>query len=172
MIQKPYHDYVSMTKGCIMPMFFDLNKEALRQQYFSAWQRYQDKELLSQLEQEIVTVILQHSEYQAIFDYQINIIDQDHSACSLQENPFLHLGLHLAIREQLQTNRPTGILNIYNILLEKYTDAHQVEHYLMHVLMNLFLDTQKIRIADIEQEYIKRLNCCIENSRNSIVATS
>ena len=39
-----------------------------------------------------------------------------------QINPFLHISLHLAIIEQVQTNRPFGINEAYYKLVNKYNN--------------------------------------------------
>ncbi|WP_204318325.1 DUF1841 family protein [Serratia marcescens] len=39
-----------------------------------------------------------------------------------ETNPFLHMGLHLAVREQVATDRPQGIRTVYTKLIEKYQD--------------------------------------------------
>ncbi|MDE5005298.1 DUF1841 family protein, partial [Francisella tularensis subsp. holarctica] len=56
-------------------------------------------------------------------------IDKDYLPLVGQINPFLHISLHLAIIEQIQTNRPFCISNVYQQLLVKYNnDEHKVHH--------------------------------------------
>ena len=51
-----------------------------------------------------------------------------------RENPFLHMGLHLAVREQLSVDRPPGIRDLKGQLQARYGDAHRAEHALMEAL--------------------------------------
>ena len=55
-------------------------------------------------------------------------------AATESENPFLHLGLHLALREQVATNRPLGIAGVFQRLVSKYGDPLEAEHQIMAVL--------------------------------------
>jgi len=46
------------------------------------------------------------------------------------ENPFLHMGLHLAVREQLSIDRPPGVREIQQALAARLGE-HDAEHVLM-----------------------------------------
>ena len=104
-------------------MLFNPSRDELRQHYRQAWQKHLGKKPLSPLEAQIVDVIALHPEYQA------EILSDKHYLPEHGEtNPFLHLGLHIAIQEQVQTNRPQGITQIYQTLLSKQQDPHHVQH--------------------------------------------
>jgi len=109
---------------------FGTDRAALRQQFYQAWAKHQQQQLLSPLEAEIVAVILMHPEYHDFFN------DAPINPCSASENTdvFLHLSLHLSLWEQLSTNRPRGIQTIYQELLQKYNDELIVEHDMMECL--------------------------------------
>jgi hypothetical protein len=54
-------------------------------------------------------VILLHPEYQGILDDADRYLDKDYSPEMGDTNPFLHMSMHVAIKEQLSINQPTGI---------------------------------------------------------------
>ena len=84
-------------------MFYSQNISELRQFYLDSWKKYQNKETLSSLEQQISQVLENHPEYQKWLNEQY--LDTQFHFETYGENPFLHMGLHLAIQEQIQTKR-------------------------------------------------------------------
>lgn len=74
-----------------------------------------------------------------------------------QPNPFLHMGLHLAIREQIATDRPAGISAIFKNLINKYNDSLTVEHLMMEQLAECLWLSQKNNIPPDEHQYLQIL---------------
>jgi hypothetical protein len=138
-------------------MFYGDTIEETRQMYFSCWEKFQQKKILSALENEIVQVILDHPEYHKIFDNQQKFQQQTYYPEAGEANPFLHMGLHLAIREQIGTNRPLGISEIYNHLIKKYQNTLQVEHLMMEQLAECLWLSQKNNTPPDENQYIQHL---------------
>ena len=79
-------------------------------------------------------------------------------------NPFLHINLHLALRDQLSINQPAGIKNAYDTLLVKLKDEHAVEHLLMDCIAEMIFSSQKNHTPMDHQAYFQ----CIQNQVNSI----
>lgn len=48
-----------------------------------------------------------------------------------ESNPFLHLALHLSVREQVQSDFPQGVRSLYERLKLVLGDEHIAEHRLM-----------------------------------------
>ena len=129
-------------------MFYSQNIRELRQYYKTAWNKKLKKENLSDLEKNICYVIELHPEYHQMLNMETletNFTDN---------NPYLHLGLHLAIQEQIKTNRPNGIKNVYIALLKKYT-SHQTEHVLMEILENTLHTAIKNNHEPDEKVYLQ-----------------
>jgi hypothetical protein len=70
-------------------------------------------------------------------------------------NPFLHLGMHIGLQEQIATDRPTGISAIYRQLLLKSGDTHQAEHRLMECLERTLWEAQQSQSAPDEESYLE-----------------
>jgi hypothetical protein len=129
------------------------NHLAFRQAFFVAWQKYQKKLPLEQLEAELIEVILLHPEYHPIIE-QTSTLQQQEFA--IEENPFVHMSLHLAIREQVNTNRPTGITLIHQ-QLQTHLDQHTVEHQMMTCLAQLLWQAQQNGVMENDEIYLEKL---------------
>ena len=133
-------------------MFND--REQIRKTYLAAWQKHLAKQPLSGLETQLVELILLHPEYQSFFENPDDDLQHNYRT---DNNPFLHLGLHLGIREQLATNRPAGIREIFTKLMQKHQDQHQVEHLMMDVMANILWEAQQSNALPDEALYLERL---------------
>ena len=94
-------------------MIFGQDRHELREMYADAWQKHRDKTPLSPLEAQIVQVIEDHPEYHEAVGGDLA---KDFTVEGGKTNPFLHMGLHLSIREQVATDRPPGIAAIFRQL--------------------------------------------------------
>ncbi|MCW8853133.1 MAG: DUF1841 family protein [Gammaproteobacteria bacterium] len=129
---------------------FGNDRNQLRKAYHDAWTRFQQGLPLQPLEQQIVTVIQEHPEYQK----QISNLLTDFFPESGQTNPFLHMGMHLALREQVATNRPIGITMCFRSLTKKMGSPHEAEHQMMECLGEALWTAQQNAIAPDEQAYL------------------
>ncbi|NNF16680.1 MAG: DUF1841 family protein [Gammaproteobacteria bacterium] len=131
---------------------FGQDRRTLRQMYRTAWQKATRQQALTALEAQIVAVIHDHPEYQREIE---SGMDQEYLPESGQTNPFLHMSLHLAVRDQLATNRPHGIAQLYKQLQERCGDAHDAEHRLTEFMGQELWQAQRDRRAPDEQRYLK-----------------
>jgi hypothetical protein len=136
-------------------MIFGQDREELRQMYVDAWRKSVNSEVLSPLEAQIASVVQEHPEYQAILEHAP--LDADFEPEGGQTNPFLHMGLHLAIREQVATNRPAGIASVHRTLSQKSGDEHSTEHQMIDCLAETLWEAQSANAAPDEQKYLERL---------------
>ena len=123
--------------------------------YADAWRKAQGAEVLSPLEAQIAQVIEDHPEYQSALS------DEAREASFTPEagktNPFLHMGLHLAVRDQVATDRPPGISNIFQQLVKKYSKTHEAEHRMLDCLAETLWEAQNRNGPPYEQKYLERL---------------
>ncbi len=139
-------------------MFYGQTIQEIRHMYFASWNKYQQKQALSPLEHEVVQVILAHPEYHQTIEQQQVYQEHQYYPELGETNPFLHMGLHLAIREQVKTNRPEGIALIYKNLLEKYADPLHVEHLMMEQLAECLWLSQKNNLPPDEEQYLTTIS--------------
>lgn len=138
-------------------MFYGNNIQDTRPLFYSSWQRYRNHETLQPLEQQLVTVIIEHPEYHELLE--TNSLDSIQTFFPElgQTNPFLHMGLHLAIREQVATNRPPGITEAFRQLNQKYQDHLAVEHLMMDSLVECLWTAQRNNTLPDEIAYLNAL---------------
>lgn len=138
-------------------MFYGDTIQETRQLFFTSWEKFIQKQVLSPLESQIAQVILDHPEYQALIEQPTQFQEQAYYPELGQTNPFLHLGLHLAIRDQVATNRPEGIKACFNRLVIKYKDPLAVEHLFMDQLAECLWRSQKDNLPPDEVAYLHSL---------------
>ena len=113
-------------------MFHGTDRRSMRETFARAWTRHRGGEPLGDLERQIAAVIEWHPEYHALLENP-DALERDFTPDGGQSNPFLHMGLHLAVRDQLGTDRPAGIRAIFDAI-RAATDEHAAEHVLLERL--------------------------------------
>lgn len=139
-------------------MFYGDTVQETRQLFFKSWDHYRNKKFLSPLEHQIVQVVIDHPEYQKVLETANTYQDHTYYPELGETNPFLHMGLHLAVREQIATDRPAGIALIFKQLLQKYSDPLTVEHLIMDQLAECLWLCQKNNLPPDEQVYLNNLS--------------
>jgi len=125
-----------------------------RQAFFDVWAKMQDGRPMTALEGIIADVIRMHPEYHPLLERGIESLDKDWSPEGGETNPFLHMGMHIAIREQLSIDRPPGIKAAYQSLLTKTHDAMQAEHLMLECLGETLWRAQRENRIPDEQLYL------------------
>jgi len=105
-------------------MLFTQDRTRTRDMFRRAWAKHTSGQELEPLEKQISSLIEEHPEYHSLLSGSQEVVDKDFTAEDGHENPFLHLSLHLALREQVGTDRPAGIASITRSLLLKHGDGH------------------------------------------------
>lgn len=114
----------------------------IRQVYINVWQKIKDNnKVFDPMETIIADIIDLHPEYHSFLDKE-NALTQDFTPEMGNTNPFLHMGMHIAIREQISTNRPIGIKSIY-MKRCKTQELHDIEHKMMECLGETIWKAQK-----------------------------
>lgn len=138
---------------------FGHDRATLRAQYGAAWRKARAGAALSPLEQALAQLIEEHPEYHALFGEDDDAARRrDFSPDAGAENPFLHLGLHMALREQVATDRPAGIRRIHRRLAARQGSPHAAEHVMMHCLGQALWEAQRAGRPPDEGRYLDCLN--------------
>ena len=112
---------------------FTPSRDQARQLFFGAWQKYRSSAPLSGLERIAVDVIASHPEYHRLLEDRQSL-ERDYSPADGAINPFLHLGLHLAIEEQLSIDQPPGLRAEYERIAAAAGSEHDAKHELLECL--------------------------------------
>lgn len=139
---------------------FSHHRHTYRQAFMDAWTKSRSGESLEPLEAQIVAVLRLHPEYQPLLEDPEGSLDRDWSPAEGDTNPFLHLGLHLAVLEQLTLDRPAGIRRLHRQLVSTTGDCHEADHRIMGCLAESLWRVQHEARAFDEKGYLK----CIRRS--------
>lgn len=152
-------------------MLFSQDRRQLREVFFRAWQRHREHQSLEGVESLIVAVALRHPEYHALLEHPEQAEDRDYPPDAGQTavqgrtnaarggtlaaaNPFLHMGMHIAIEEQLALDQPRGIRDRYQQLRIQVGDEHTAQHHIMECLGEWLWRAGREDTAPAESEYL------------------
>ena len=136
-------------------MIFSQDRNELRKMYVDTWTKHVAGRPLSPLEVQIAAVIAEHPEYHDALAG--DDLGRDYTPEDGRSNPFLHMGLHLGIREQVATDRPAGIAGIYRELSVRDGDPHAAEHRMIECLAETLWEAQSAGRAPDERLYLECL---------------
>jgi len=138
-------------------MLFGNDRGSLRLAYMEAWQRHRGGLPLEPLQAQIADVISLHPEYHPLLEGDEDDLDKDWLPEGGETNPFLHMGLHLAIRDQVATDRPAGIAAIFQRLVQRSGDIHLAEHLMLECLGEALWRARKDHRPPDESAYLEAL---------------
>jgi hypothetical protein len=137
-----------------MPSFDAQSRDQLRRSYAEAWAKHLAGTPLSPLEAMICDVVGLHPEYQGLLANPLAAAAFEPHAHGDADNPFLHMGLHIAVREQLSVDRPPGIRDLHRQLQAKHRGPHDAEHALMEALGETLWQAQRDGVAPDAERYL------------------
>lgn len=140
-----------------MPFFADQSRDETRRFYITVWRRYKERLPLEPLEAQVAQVIADHPEYIPLLESGEDALHVDFSPETGRVNPFMHMALHQALRDQIATDRPEGVARIYQRLAKRTGDPHQTEHAMAGVLAELMWETLHHRREADMNDYLERL---------------
>jgi hypothetical protein len=136
---------------------FGNDRDRLRRYYCTVWEKVQAGQPLEPLEHLMAGVIREHPEYQPALANAETALGREYLPEMGETNPFLHMGMHIAIQEQLSSDRPTGIREVYQQLCQRLGDPHPAEHQMMECLGETLWEAQRAGVEPDEQVYLERL---------------
>jgi len=129
------------------------SRDEIRKIYLKVWQKMHNQSLLEPMEAIIADVIKLHPEYQQILDKGESAVEKDFSPEDGQTNPFLHMGMHITLREQAGGDRPAGIHDVYQNLVQQ-KGMHEAEHAMMECLGQTLWNAQRLNAMPDENAYL------------------
>lgn len=137
---------------------FTPSREQARQLFFDTWRKYRQQEKLFGMEVLALEVILMHPEYQSVLEDIDRFRDKDYPPEMGDTNPFLHMNMHMAIKEQLSIDQPVGICERYALLLTRMSNEHDAMHQIMECLAEMLWQSQRDQSAPNAQIYFACLD--------------
>ena len=135
---------------------FSQDRQQLRQFFVQAWEKHQAGQSLQPLERLVADVIAQHPEYHDHLTHD-GALERDYTAEDGQTNPWLHMGMHISLGEQLGADRPAGIRTAYQRVLARFGDPHAAEHAMMECLGVTLWEAQRHQAPPDESGYLECL---------------
>ena len=140
-----------------MPFFDNQSRDELRRVYVEAWRKRRAGLPVEPLEAQVADVVALHPEYHAALERDDEALARDYSPEGGQSNPFLHMGLHLAVRDQIATDRPAGLRQAFTSLAARLGSAHEAEHRIIECLAEAMWEAQRSGRPPDEAAYLQRV---------------
>src|ERR1044072_5974298 len=139
-----------------MPFFDNRSRDDLRRVYVEAWRKRRAGLPVEPLEAQVADVIALHPEYHAALE-RAEALAHDYTPEGGQSNPFLHMGLHLTVRDQVATDRPAGLRQEFTALAQRLGSAHEAEHRIIECLAEAMWEAQRTGRPPDETAYLQRV---------------
>jgi hypothetical protein len=134
---------------------FSTDRSSLRRVFLDAWHKYNDRQPLQPLEGLVVEVVRQHPEYHPVLEQDDAALHKDYLPETGETNPFLHLAMHVSLGEQVASDRPPGIRDLYQRLVRETGHPHEAEHRLMECLGLSLWEAQRAGRLPDEAAYLE-----------------
>ena len=132
------------------------NRDQMRRVFLDVRDKLDQGRPLEPMEALIADVLQLHPEYDRLLSDPERALGADFDADSGQSNPFLHLAMHLSLREQAQVDRPAGIRDIHSRLCRRL-GVHDAEHAMMECLGQALWQAQRDGRPPDEQAFLECL---------------
>lgn len=135
---------------------FTNNRNELRKVFFDSWKQRREGLAMDAMQEIIANIVELHPEYHALLEDE-DAIDKDFTPEQGESNPFLHMSMHIALHEQISTNRPDGIQDCYTQIIKKSGSEHEAEHAMMECLGESLWIAQRNKTTPDEVTYLECL---------------
>lgn len=145
---------------------FKPSRAQARQLFFDTWHKYRQREILTGLESLALEVILLHPEYHDMLNDRNRYIDKDYLPEAGDVNPFLHMSMHVAIKEQLSIDQPIGICERFMRLKDIAGNEHDAAHGVMECLAEMIWQAQRNQASPDATIYFECLDKRLASDTN------
>lgn len=121
---------------------FNPSRDDVRTFFIDSWRRRRTGGVLTPLETMAADLVEEHPEYQDELEAP-DAAQRDYTVEGGRTNPFLHLSMHLAIREQISIDHPPGIRAAWDLLCSSH-DPHAATHIIMEALGEVIWEAQRL----------------------------
>lgn len=136
---------------------FVQDRDEARNYFFQVWDKHKNRLPLEPIELLISEVITEHPEYHHYLDEKESSANNDFRPEQNETNPFLHMGMHIALKEQVKSNRPAGINEVFNKIISRSVSIHDAEHKMMECLGQSLWEAQRNQSMPDESSYLECL---------------
>lgn len=136
---------------------YDVNTQDVRRFFAHVWQQRFNPLQLDALQQKALRIIEAHPEYHRYLEQIERYLDKTWTPADGEENPFLHLSMHLSLQEQTDIDQPPGIRAIHQTLCARRGGWVAAEHDMMEALAETLWEAQRFGRGLDVNAYMTRL---------------
>jgi hypothetical protein len=136
---------------------FSPSQADVRRFFCAVYAKSQSGQAMEALEQLAAQWMDEHPEYHATFADLDQALANMGNSSEGQDNPFLHLSMHLSISEQCSIDQPPGIRQAVELLTARRGDLHQAHHEVMDCLGRMIWESQRAGRPPDGQAYIEHV---------------
>lgn len=123
---------------------YDVNTQDVRRFFAGVWQQRLAPLGLDALQQKALRIIEAHPEYTRYLEHIEDYLDKVWTPEDGEENPFLHMSLHLSVQEQVAIDQPPGIRAVHRQLCARHNDNWvAAEHEMIEALAETVWEAQR-----------------------------
>ena len=130
------------------------SQDDVRRFFCQVYAKQQAQTLIDALEVLAGEWVAEHPEYHAVLADEASALTQQFTGENGQNNPFLHLSMHLSISEQCSIDQPRGIRQAVELLASKRSSVHEAHHEVMECLGTMLWESQRSGRPPDGQAYI------------------
>lgn len=119
---------------------------------YAKWTQQLPMQAIEQLAAEWMAL---HPEYHPALADLDQALAEMGNPTSAQDNPFLHLSMHLSISEQCSIDQPAGIRQAVELLAVRCGDLHPAHHRVMDCLGQMIWDSQRSGQPPSPSDYLE-----------------
>ncbi len=134
---------------------FGQDREQMRRFFGAAWLKRLAGTPLEPVELLVADIIADHPEYHALLAE--DALEREYPPELGATNPFLHMGMHIAIREQVAAGRPADIAALHRAIAARLGDLHEAEHRMIDCLGEALWRAQRDGVEPDEAAYLECL---------------
>lgn len=146
-------------------MLYGRDRDDVRGFFCEVWNKERQGLPMEPLEHLVAEVARAHPEYHELLVDPEAALAHEADPQSGATNPFLHMGMHITIREQVGTDRPQGVADLYRTLVTRIGDTHAAEHIIMECLGRVLWEAQRAGVPPDEERYLECLRRLISRGR-------
>ena len=137
---------------------FSPSQADVRRFFCSVYAKQRSGESMEAIEVLAGQWIAEHPEYHTAFaDVDAALAQLGQPGDGTQENPFLHLSMHLSVSEQCSIDQPPGIRQAVELLAARRGDLHAAHHEVMECLGRMVWESQRSGRPPDGQAYIDQV---------------
>lgn len=122
---------------------FSPSQADVRKFFCAVFDKHRQGQPLEAIETLAAQWMAEHPEYHGDFSDVDNALARMGEQNSSNENPFLHLSMHLSISEQCSIDQPPGIRQAVELLAARRGDLHAAHHEVMECLGRMIWESQR-----------------------------